>query len=419
MIVLYGINKVTETLLKTINEEVILASTHGKEVFPGYSVLNLQALSEIDEGRIDKIIICSMYVEEISNSLLLKGFSNEKICFFNCVSCLIEPLAPRQPPLNSNKIFYTTFDLAKSLPSFDAVNFFCSIESQRKKRGAKHIHLLILPPISDSRHFQTNIHHDADDTVWRTHQIILHLARCLPSITGVSVLTYREQLLHYPLNSSNSDCSTYDLENPKNMVTFNDIREDIASGLTSKIFQAPTQATAIAKQFIATFSQEKPLVVINLREYTQQPFRNSDLMSLGMFVTWLEERGYYPALMRDTYNLYGELPESLRNVTCIPAASLDLTVRIAFYQQAFLTMSVNTGPSNAFYFVKDCNSIEFRWNDEQFFSISKSTMEATGFPYKQQPYFKSTDYNKVFWGKDSYINLKAAFQKFESWHTHM
>ena len=414
MNVLYGINRVTKTLLPEFDQQVVLASTQGNESFDNRDVLNISELIALGVENIEKVIICSMYVEEISKLLIEGGFQQQQLYFFNCVKCQIEPVPQPNAPLSEDSVYFSLFDLAKSLPSFDAVNFFAYIDNLRKAKQLKHIHLLILPPQSSKTNFQTGLHHEATDVEWRTHQIILQLARCLPSIIGVSMLSFREQLYHYPLTEENSDISGYDVDNPTNMITFQNIKEDVSQGKSTKIFCAPEQASKLVKQYLDNHTKDKKLVLLNLREYKEQTFRNSDLDALAEFIPWLIDKGYFPAIIRDTYSLFDKLPAVLAETPSISSASIDLTMRIAFYQQAFVTISVNTGPSNAFYFVKDCNSIEFRWSDERHYSISKKVMEGTGFPFNQQPYFKSQDYNRVFWGKDTFSNLKKAFIQLEA-----
>lgn len=409
MIVLYGINQIAKNIEKNISDKIIYACTNGAKNYNSSPVLSLIELSKIPSHKIKKIIICSMYTAEISESLLKAKFPIDKIYFYNCNTCNIEPVQIQDN--NPDDILYAILDLKNNLVTYDVANFFYLAEQSRIERKKENIVLLIVPNKNISGNHIANTHYKADDEIWRIEHIITPLARCVPAISSILSIPFREHYSELKINRDNIFPNSYSLESPPKQFSFDDIQSKGFS--LSYLFDAPEIAKKIANNYIKSICKDKLPIVITLREYDAQVGRNSDLYSIEKFISSLDNK-YQAILIRDTYKLGSALPHGLSRVPCCDAASIDLQVRVALNQLAFLNFSVNTGPSYIFAFTKNCSSIEFRWVDDNIFSISRKVMAQAGFKEHDQPIFFDSSKNSIVWERDSLYSLNTALLDFEN-----
>lgn len=413
MLVYYGINNITPLICNFENQELKFVTTNGGETFNQYISISLKEFSTYDFSKVTQLIICSMFVEEILNGLLSINFPVEKVFFYNCTTCTIDPIKVVTPNVQESDFLLAVYDLKTNLASFDIINFLVLAELKRIELNKKYIKFIIVPSRSNQHLFISDLHHTESDLNWRISHIINPLIKALPSVKSITELTYREEFVRF---SDIFDIfpQNYSIKTPPHQFSYSN--SILKSAGVNKVFTP----ALVAKELVASFlnglsSKSKKVVTITLREYEKQSERNSDLISTVKFCSYLEKEGFYPIVIRDTYTFSNSENDELISYCKFPAASIDLDLRLALYQASFLNISVNTGPCYLFYFTKNVNSIEFRWIDESVFSISEKTMQQAGYIKDQQPSFASID-NIVFWGKDSYENLKTGFLSFRNRH---
>jgi len=406
MIFLYGINEITRIVESQINQKVHYITTNGSENYNDSLVCSLKDLAELDYSAIEKIIICSMYTTEITESLLEIGFPIESIFFYNCNTCRIDTIFLSDI---QDDILYAVFDLKNNFVSYDFTNFLYLAEQNRIASSKNKLGLIVIPNKSSSNLIVSATHYSASDADWRLDHIIYPLAHSLPSVCSITLLPSRDFFSQLDINADDIFPIGYSIDAPPKQYVYNDIKVFSLPYL----FDAREIPASIASNYIENHCENRLPVVITLREYDAQPGRNSNLKSIEQFIAKLDPK-YQPIIVRDTYKTGSRLPGSLASVPSCDAAALDVEVRIALYQKAFVNLAVNTGPSYTFAFIKGCYSIEYRWIDDDIFSISKGVMEQAGFSKDKQPVFFASGKNLLFWGKDTTKNMSESFSYFLS-----
>jgi hypothetical protein len=413
MVIIYGINRITETVCSQYNNnEIIYATTSGGEEYNNKTSISLEALSLLDYAKIDRLIICSMYVSVIVDSLSSINFPLEKVYAYNCNTCGIENVQTSSVTPNSENTLLAIFDLKTNLASYDVVLFFYLAEWERIKRNLKYIQYVIAPEISVSNFTAMNGHHSAQDSRWRMEHIFQGLANSVESTICCTFLSFREQVANILDTAQNVFPAQYSIEHPPSQYTYSDL-ERIGFPL-EHLFSACSQAKTMVNNALDSVTQGKKIVAVTLREYKAQPQRNSNLEELEKFLANLDQDLYFPVLVRDTYTAGSTLEGNLAGYYCYDPASIDSALRVALYQKAFVNISVNTGPSYLMYFINGCRSLEFRWVDESVFTMTKELMAATGFTLDQQPRMKLPGMQTVVWREDTHVAMSNAFSDFLS-----
>ncbi|ESP90414.1 hypothetical protein [Pseudoalteromonas luteoviolacea] len=415
-VILYGINGVTDLLYNNLDGDNIIATTDGSGAFEEQPVLSLEQLTQ---HRDRNVIICSIFVDDIVASLLSIGFHIEQIFFFHMVNNQIESACDFLiSPCQKEDILYAIYDLGSSIATFDATNFAVLAEAKRIELGKKHIHFIVVP----KRNFQQSIRlhavHAEDDVNWRVNHILNPLFQCIKSTTGISYLNAREELSGILGESAHVFPSNFSLQHTQPQMGYPEIIAQTQKGVDVAHLEAPATAKRLVDNYIQHHCADKQIITITMREYNMHEQRNSSADGWSKFLAELDTDKYYPIIIRDTYQATTPIAESLSHIEQFPLASMDLTVRVALYQRAFLNFSIPTGPAYMFYFIKPCPSIVFRTFNEEHFSTSKVTVEKGGFFFEQQPEFRHHDNQRVFWGEENYENITAAFNAFEKDFVH-
>lgn len=408
MLVYYGINNITPLICKNNTKNFMFVTTMGGEHFKQYTSISLREFSDFNFSEIHKLIICSMFVEEIFNSLCQINFPIEKIFFYNCTTCTIESIESVNPDDNEQEFLLAVYDLNTNLASYDVINFLVLAEHKRISLKKMFIKFIIVPSRSNKKHYIANLHHKNNDLDWRISHIITPLAKAIPSIKSIYNLAYREEFNYLP-QCTDIFPEGYTIDKPNHQFSYSNSK--LKSLGVFKVFTPAIVAIEIVKNYFSSIPINSRVVTITLREYEKQPERNSNISSTLKFCNYLELNGFYPIIIRDTYTCTKSINVEIEKFCRFPTASIDLDIRLALYQASFLNISVNTGPCYLFYFTKGVNSIEYRWVDETVFSISKKTMEQAGYIQNKQPLFACSK-NTVFWGRDSFENLIKGFLNF-------
>lgn len=414
MIIIYGINKITPRVVAELgDEEIIYTTTNGGEVFKETTSLSAEQLVKIDFTQVSKLIICSMYVSTITETLLSIGFPSEKIYAYNCNTCVVEKVSidTNQGPNNSNTL-YAIFDLKTNLASYDMVNFFYLAEVERAKQKLSYIQYIVVPENSNIGLSISNGHHKKQDSLRRIEHIFQPLAQCTPYSIGTIILSYREQLDDLLSDSASVFPLGYSLKSPIPQLTYQDLKASLWP--LPYVFDANDYYKKIVDEALGPILMGRKAIVITLREYAAQPQRNSNLREISTFVEQLDQKHYFPIIVRDSYKASTAIDGCLKGVYCYEPAALNTALRIALYQKAYLNFSVNTGPSYLFYFVKNCASVEFRWINNSVFTMTEDVMAFTGFSKDTQPVFANKEQHHVNWQKDSCHAMLAALQRFET-----
>ena len=264
------------------------------------------------------------------------------------------------------EVFY---DLAKSPPTHDFVNWLSRVEEERIKSGAESLKVRIVPgqrfySVRDKFYSPERRH-------WRIQNLLIPLAYLLPSVSDAAVGRGEQKHSYF-----NPGC-------PRPV-----------------IFKAPKLASEIVANVI-----RKNTVTITLRDSDFEPQRNTNLEEWLRVAGWLKQNGFNPIFVLDAEadmrGCYRDFP-----FPSYGAASYCPALRLALYEQAEMNLMTNSGV-----FVMALHSnvrmMAFKLFVDGVPCCSESHMRKSGF----SPDHDWGPDKHLFWEYDDYRNIVSEFRR--------
>ena len=415
--VVYGITASTKMFIDSEfnSGKNIFACTAGGEFFEGIPALSINEIKDFGIEKIDRVVICSEFVSDILQSLSEIGISSDICYFFNHMrEQLILCKDLKEDLIDPNNVLHAFYDLRVNLPCFDAITFIVLSEQARINREKKYIQFYIVHDREKTK-APTHVFHNKNDSYWRLDKIVKPLFSCLNSYLSTVDIVFREDISNYVDDS----CETY----PTNYLANHKIRAcsfDLLKSLALKnvklsCISPPHQASDMINLYMDETVKNKKLIAITLREYwANAKERNSDLQSWAKFIHWLDKEKYYPLIIRDTYFSSLTLPEYFGDTPTLQMASIDLHLRYALYQKAYINLGIESGPLFGISFIKDAKFIIFRPTDDRIPNLSTHTHERHGFTVGENHVFNDNQFQINAWCYDTYDNIVNEFLKLEA-----
>jgi hypothetical protein len=111
------------------------------------------------------------------------------------------------------------------------------------------------------------------------------------------------------------------------------------------MFRAPPHARRLVDQFLEREAKGRRPVVITLRNYPYTPQRNSRNQDWLAFADSLDRTRYAPIIVHDSETVMGPPPADFSRHIVFDAASVNLEIRMALYEAAWLNMALLHGPT--------------------------------------------------------------------------
>ncbi|WP_394191940.1 hypothetical protein [Pseudoalteromonas atlantica] len=408
-IVLYGINSVTDILLKQY-PNAILATTAGSENYKSKQVYSLAELAREDKKSIGKIIICSMFVDNIANSLIEVGFELSKIDFYNITYCQVMRCAETIRQGNkSEQVLHVVYDLNVNLPCFDALSFAAVAEAHRVKLGLKNIHFYVLSPEMNDNKLSFSANYSESERNWRITNIVRPIFESFSSYVGTTDITNRDELNHFIESKEHVFPASILSEGTGKAYGLRKLETYYDAGIPLPELTVPCSAQAMVDRLL--LSEEaagKKLITLTLRNTETHPERNSPITPWQAFIESLDKQQFFPIIIRDTSECLS--PSSLSSIALeLPAASVNFHLRIALYNSAYINLSSSGGPSFAYYFLKDCSSIRYSPIDDRHFATSKTTLERAGFKIGQEQFFTQNGTHQIPYDIETTESIRSYF----------
>jgi hypothetical protein len=390
---IYGVNRATELLVSQLDDaELIFVTTAGCETFLKRPVISLDVFEKIDRSE-----ICSI--------IKIKFFDVHKLRVFNCNDHLLTSV-------RSEDVLYVVYDLSYFPATFDAVTFAIHAEIERSKRNKKYIHLLVIPNQPEHETgIAINVMHDQHDIDWRVNNIVIPTFQLLKNTIGASKLSCRSEA-RFILNDQKAIfpddwdvAGTKKLPRELELIKF---RRDYGPLC---FFEAPPQARKVVDQYLNNRAKGKKIVVITLREYTDQPKRNSRIEDWARFVKNLDLNLYHPVIVPDTNAIFSKSLSFFNGADVFEIAALNLHIRYALFERAFLAMGVSNGPVYLQNFLGSLNSVVFQHVIEEYPATTIEVIEKNGRKFGEHSPYRSHDKQITFWGVDTYENIKKCFNE--------
>lgn len=190
--------------------------------------------------------------------------------------------------------------------------------------------------------------------------------------------------------------------------TFRDIVLRASAEQTVPKFTPNPEAMASVAANLREWRLENP-VVITLREHDKWEHRNSGIPEWLRFGEYLEARGENVIFLRDTAFADAEL----EGFETFPAASKDLFIRTALYEQAKCNLFVSNGTSvwgqfgtRPWLMFVDCNEAEkYSQNTTHWWQMANGIAPPTG----QWPW--AGPQQRMVWAPDTFDNIVAAWEE--------
>lgn len=274
-----------------------------------------------------------------------------------------KPLGKSSPAnLDSSTLFFI-FDLQVCPIAFDVVTYLAGAEIERRRRGLARIHVFIVPGRDKGMRLELPEYDaivDDESRRWRLNHIVVPCFSFLPSCTGFTLCSSREDV---SVLSGASGINLFPADwieglpsRPQPRSVFDAAR----SG--EKIFpmlKAPLGALRYVDQYLSSVASGRRVIVISLRQYRYTPSRNSNLSAWAKFAQILQVQNYAVIFMIDTEEAMKPLASELRPYLVFLPGSWNLALRMALYQRAFLNLAISQGPMELCWFNESCRYLLF------------------------------------------------------------
>ncbi len=251
-------------------------------------------------------------------------------------------------PRTPSDTLYAFYDLGVAPITFDFLWYLSGAEIMRRRRGLSRIHVVIVPgPVKGLRKERADYDHVIDAAARRARidDILVPACRLLPSVAGVTVATSREQAAALCTGAEGRVFPTDYLPGAPMFSGAPFCLAAAREGEEVGVLQATASDLRVVEEWLAVHCRRGGRVVtITLRAYGYMPARDSNLAAWIAFARRLDPARFSVVFVPDTYQARGTLPPELAGMTVYTNAALDVGLRMALYERAYLNLGINSGP---------------------------------------------------------------------------
>jgi len=266
----------------------------------------------------------------------------------------IDPMAHSSKP----NALYAFYDLKVSGADFDFFGFLLPAEWTRRQLEADHLHLVFV--FAENNKFLPGLQHDQDHRNWRMNNLLLPCCALLPSVKAITICATREEAQAiYDRVQSPIFPEGYTVENPVSRWSPNWNVLLSNQGHNVKYLKAAQQACDYINNWVERERGDKKTVVITLRSSGHQQQRNMDYEEWSILAHKLWDEGYFVVIVPDTEQAMSTLPPEFESFPNLPPAAMNLELRMALYEAAYLCLFVSNGPAALAFYSRNIQFIQF------------------------------------------------------------
>jgi len=315
---------------------------------------------------------------------------------------------------NNPDSLHVYYDLDLYPISFDVGYFLIWADLQRRRLKLSSLHVVFVPVENEAlRKFPSGYAEVVDgiSRQWRFRNIAIPLTTLLDSSVGVTVCASRSQADAIKLTARhNFPAPRGLLSRPVGLASmYRDIIAGFRPGEESDGLRASPQGIRYVRQWVAANCQGKRLIVVTLRQYGVDMRRNNDMKAWLAFARSLPASQYAVVFVPDTDHALDQSRHSLDGFHVFDAAAWNVEIRMALYQEAYLNMTVNTGPATLCVLGRQCRYLMFKVVVPDVYLASEQVLLEYGFKKNENPPFAGP-FQKWVWDVDSYDVLKREFE---------
>ena len=284
--------------------------------------------------------------------------------------------------MQKTKTLYAFHDFRVTWPCFDYFGFLIHAEWTRRKVGAENLHVVFVPKPESEDHADFNF--TPMQTNWRLNNLVVPGTWLLPSCRSISVCNTVEEAREIYENWDGPIFPHgYSIDKP--LLMGDPCWPALIANFGDNIqyLRATPQSLEYVNNWKRAHSAGKKIVSITIRNTNYNEQRNSDLDLWAKFALWLQQRDYYPVIVPDTDTALQILGNQFLGIPSIPAAALNLEIRMALYEVSFLNTFVSNGPAYMCCFDRNIHFLNFRTGE--FLAEPKNIESFQGIPYGTNP----------------------------------
>ena len=309
------------------------------------------------------------------------------------------------------------YDLEVSPITYDYFFFLTAAELERQNRGLDRLKVVVAPARNDivrkeEKEYDASV--TREQRIWRINHILLSAQVCFVPNADFCYLSSRISLLDF---SGKSNIFPYGYRS-ENLTSINDemyatVNEKLFYNGTSNLFRASAAAKSFLHQWIAYRGIKKRIIAITIRGYGYNPDRNSNLAAWIEFAKQVDKKKYEIVFIPDTDAIYSEQFSRIdKEFQVFREAALNLDIRLAIYEFAYVNMSVLTGPASLMILNSNCDYLLFKIVVSIAPQTTEEKLASYGFETGKSPHY-ATIFQKWVWKDDDAETLVFEFHNFE------
>lgn len=240
------------------------------------------------------------------------------------------------------------YDLSTSPITFDFASYLAAAEIERRLRRLEGIEIVFVMNQAggvreETPEYEAAVNREA--RLWRLRNMLLPMMAFLPTIRSISICT-REQAETFvsqdPRHLYPSDYRVFLPRQPDKRV----IHEHARAGVPIwPMFRASEHSRRLVAEYLEREAKGRKTIVITLRNYGYTPQRNSRNEDWLAFADSLDPTRYAPIFVHDSETVMQPPPADFSRHLVFEAASVNLEIRMALYEAAWLNMALMAGPT--------------------------------------------------------------------------
>lgn len=321
-----------------------------------------------------------------------------------------------RPAADDDTRLQFVYDLSTSPLTFDFASYLAAVEVERRLRGLQSIEVIFVPGPLDGARAETPEYEAAvniEARKWRLRHMLLPMLSFLPTVSTFTVCKDRKQAEALITSDARriypSDYRIFLPRQPDKKV----IHEHARAGVPIwPMFSAPVHARRLVQQFFDHQVKGRKAVVITLRNYPYTPQRNSRNADWLAFADSLDPARYAVIFVNDSETVTSPPPIDFSRHLVFDLASVNLELRLALYEAAWLNMALMHGPTELCWYSEAARYLLFIQVGSAAVQSEQALIQNGHRLYADLDFAKP--YQRIIWTVDEFDSLRRSFADMEA-----
>jgi hypothetical protein len=307
---------------------------------------------------------------------------------------------------------YAFYDLGIAPITFDFLWFLAGAEIARERQGLKDIHIVLVPGRDDGLRRERSDYDrivDATERRARIDNILMPACALLPSVTGATLSSSREQAAMLQFDAGLQVFPVdYETGAPLYLGAPYCLSAARNDGARVATLRARASDLHSVEEWLAVRRCGGKIITITLRAYGYMEARNSNLDAWVAFARRLDRAQYSVVFVPDTDQVIAGLPSELAPFAVFSEAAINVGLRMALYERAFLNLGVNSGPMGLCWLNERTRYLTFKLLTPSVPQATPEYVSSHGFALDKSLPF-ATSWQKWVWEDDELPAIEREF----------